>query len=354
MDERGKRFLFRLLETPSPSGYEAPVQEIVRAWAKEYADEVTTDVHGNVLAVLNPKGRPRVMLAGHCDQIGLMVRHIDDDGFLYIGSIGGCDTMVLLGQPVIVWTDQGPVNGVISRKPTHLLRDEERKKAPELRELWVDIGVRGKAEAERVVRVGDPITFKLEVREMRNGFINAPGIDDKVGAWVVMETLRLVAERGGTLRIALYVVSTVQEEVGLRGATTSAFGIDPHIGIAVDVTHASDHPAVDKREVGDIRMGKGPVIYRGPNINPIVFKKLVAAAEEEGISYQIAGSPRATPTDANVIQITRSGVATGLVSIPNRYMHTPVEMASLNDLSDAAKLLTAFVTRLNPDDDFTP
>lgn len=354
MHERGKGFFFRLLQTPSPSGYEERIQSVVRAWAKEYAEEVRTDLHGNVIAVLNPDGQPRVMLAGHCDQIGMLVQHIDEQGFLYVNPIGGFDMQVLIGQPVVVWTQKGAVNGVIARKPIHLLTEEERKQVPKFHEIWVDIGVKSGDEAKGLVRVGDPVTFALEVREMRNGLINAPGIDDKVGAWTVMEALRLLGEQKKELKAAVFSVSTVQEEVGLRGAITSAFGIAPQVGIAVDVTHATDHPATEKRQLGDIKLGAGPVIYRGPNINPVVFQRLVETAEREGIPYQLAGASRPTGTDANAIQISRSGVATGLISIPNRYMHSPVEMASLDDLANAAKLIAAFVLSLKPNDDFTP
>lgn len=354
VEERSKQFLFQLLQTPSPSGYEEPVQEIVRAWAKDYADEVRTDVHGNVIAAINPEGKPRVMLAGHCDQIGLMVQHIDDQGFLYVNPIGGFDMQVLIGQPVTVWTREGPINGIIARKPIHLLTEEERKQIPKFHEIWVDIGAKDGEEAKKKVKIGDIVTFKLEVREMSNGFINAPGIDDKVGAWTVMEALRLLSERRNELKAAVFAVSTVQEEIGLRGAITSAYGIAPDVGIAVDVTFATDHPNTDKRQVGDIKLGAGPVIYRGPNINPVVFRRLVETAERENIPYQLAGASRPTGTDANAIQISRSGVATGLISIPNRYMHSPVEMVALGDLENAAKLIAAFVASLSPEDSFIP
>lgn len=354
MHEKGKEFLFRLLRTPSPSGYEEPVQEVIRAWAKEFADEVKTDVHGNVIAELNPDGQPRVMLAGHCDQIGMMVQHIDEQGFLYVNPIGGFDMMVLIGQPVVVWTKEGAINGVIARKPIHLLTEEERRQIPKFHELWVDIGVKSGEEAKKSVRIGDPVTFALEVREMLNGLINAPGTDDKIGSWTVMEALRLVSERKDELKASVFAVSTVQEEVGLRGAITSAFRIAPQVGIAIDVTHATDHPSSEKRQQGDIKIGAGPVIYRGPNINPTVFRKLVEAGEREGIPYQLSGVSRPTGTDANAIQISRSGVATGLVSVPNRYMHSPVEVVSLDDLENAAKLIAAFIISLKPDDDFTP
>jgi endoglucanase len=345
-----------LLETPSPSGYEEAVQEIVFEWASKYADNVRKDVHGNVIAELNPSGHPRIMLAGHCDQIGLMVQHIDDNGYLFLSAIGGMDVAVLIGQRVVVWSRRNgklvAVHGVIARKPIHLLPEAEREKLPKVNELWVDIGVRSRREAEKLVSIGDPVTFELKFQMLRNNVFCASGLDDKVGTWVVMETMRLLS--GKKFEAALFAVSTVQEELGLRGARTSAFGINPHVGIAVDVTFASDHPEIDKRQVGDIKLHRGPVIYRGPNINPKVFDMLVSVARKKGIPFQVAGISRATPTDANVIQITRAGVATGLVSIPNRYTHSPVEVASLNDLENTSKLLAAFIQEVKHDTDFTP
>lgn len=349
-------FLRALLETPSPSGYEEPVQELVMGWASKYADNVRKDVHGNVIAELNPSGHPRIMLAGHCDQIGLMVQHIDENGYLFVSAIGGFDVAVLIGQRVVVWSKVGgkltPVHGVIARKPIHLLPEAERERLPKISDLWVDIGARSRREAERLVSIGDPVTFELKFQVMRNNAFCACGLDDKVGTWVVMETLRRLS--GKKFDAAVFAVSTVQEELGLRGARTSAFGIEPHVGIAVDVTFASDHPEIDRKQVGEIRLHRGPVIYRGPNINPKVFDMLVSAAKRKGIPYQIAGASRATGTDANAIQVTRAGVATGLISIPNRYMHSPVEVASLVDLENAAKLLAAFIQEVKSDSNFTP
>lgn len=349
-------FLRALLETPSPSGYEEPVQELVMEWASKYADNVRKDVHGNVIAELNPSGHPRIMLAGHCDQIGLMVQHIDENGYLFVSAIGGFDVAVLIGQRVIVWSKVGgkltPVHGVIARKPIHLLPEAERERLPRISDLWVDIGARNRREAERLVSIGDPVTFELKFQVMRNNAFCACGLDDKVGTWVVMETLRRLS--GKKFDAAVFAVSTVQEELGLRGARTSAFGIEPHVGIAVDVTFASDHPEIDRKQVGEIRLHRGPVIYRGPNINPKVFDMLVSVAKRKGIPYQIAGASRATGTDANAIQVTRAGVATGLISIPNRYMHSPVEVASLGDLENAAKLLAAFIQEVKSDSDFIP
>jgi len=345
-------FLQRLLMAPSPSGYERPVQDVIRSYVEEYADEVRTDLHGNVIAVKNPAGSPRLMLAGHCDQIGFCIQHIDPEGFLYFQTIGGWDPIILIGQPVMVWTDSGPVEGVVGRKPIHLLTEEERRQVPKLKDLWIDIGAKDADDAKQVVSIGDPVTLQLELRRHRNGMATATAMDDKAGLWVVMEAFRRASL--ATLHCALYVVSTVQEEVGLRGARTSAFDIDPQIGIAVDVTHATDCPTVDKKQEGDVRLGSGPVVYRGPNMNPVVVERLQDIAADSNIPFQMAAQGRPTGTDANVMQVSRAGVATGLVALPNRYMHSPVEMISLDDLDKSAELLAAFAASLEPDDDFTP
>jgi endoglucanase len=353
METEARDFLIRLLETPSPSGYEAPVQDVVREYVAGFADEVRTDLHGNVIASCNPDAPVRLLYAGHCDQIGLLVSHIDDHGFLYSQTIGGWDPQQLIGQRMTIWTDDGPVPGVIARKPIHLLTPEERKKVVETHELWLDIGASSKEEAAAAVRVGDPATLHLGFQEMRNGLANAPGMDDKTGLWVVIESLRRAAADGG-LRCHLHAVSTVQEEIGLRGARTSSFGVDPHVGVAVDVTHATDCPTVSKNQQGDVRLGKGPVISRGPNMNPGVTRRLIGIAEEHEIPFQLNAIARATPNDANSIQINRAGVATGLIGIPNRYMHSAVETVALDDLDRAADLLARFALALSADDDFTP
>ena len=352
MEQAAYAFFKTLLETPSPSGFEGPLQRIVRDYAGAFADDVRTDVHGNVMAVRNPDAPVRLMLAGHCDQIGLIVSHIDEKGFIYVLAVGGWDPQVLIGQRMTLWTQGGPVPGVIARKPIHLLSEEERKQVPKLKDLWVDIGAADKAEAESMVRIGDPVTVELVYRELPNGRIASPAMDDKCGLWVVMEALRRIdAEK---LNCAVYAVSTVQEEVGLRGARTSAFGIDPHAGIAVDVTHATDCPTIEKKEEGDVVLGGGPVVYRGPNMNPKLVDLLAAAGEENEIPCQWAACGRATPTDANAIQVNRAGVAAGLVSVPNRYMHSPVEMIATSDIDRAADLLARFAERVTPEVDFTP
>ena len=352
MDADALALFKTFLETPSPSGYESPLQDHVRRYAERFADKVTTDVHGNVMAVKNPGAPLRVMLAGHCDQIGLIVQHVDDDGFVYIRQIGGWDPMVLVGQRMSVWTASGPVFGVIARKPIHLLTEEESKKVPKLKDLWLDIGAANKEEAEKLLRVGDPITAELVYREMPNRRAVSSAMDDKCGMWVVMEALRRVEK--SKLDCALYAVSTVQEEVGLRGAQTSTFGIDPHVGVAVDVTFATDCPTIEKKEEGEVSLGKGPVVYRGPNFNHKVVQLLIQAADDNEIPYQLAAAGRPPGTDANVMQTSRAGVATGLVSIPNRYMHSPVEMISLDDIDKAANLLARFAEGLSEKTNFIP
>jgi len=352
MDKAPLEFFKKILETPSPSGFERPVQEIVRGYLKDAADRISTDLHGNVIAVKNPDAKLRLMLAGHCDQIGMLVQYIDAEGFIYAQTIGGWDPQILIGQPMTLWAANGPVNGIISRKAIHLLTDEERKQVVKLKDMWIDIGAKDKEDAQCVVRVGDPITMQLGLRMLRNDCAYATAMDDKSGLWAVAEAFRRAVKQ--PLDCSLYCVSTVQEEIGLRGAQTASFGIDPQVGIAVDVTHATDCPTVDKKQEGDVRLGGGPVIYRGPNMNPKVVERLVQVAEQNKIPFQMAASGRATGTDANAMQLNRAGMATGLVSIPNRYMHSPVEMISLLDIDATANLLAAFAGSLKATDDFTP
>src|SRR5262249_5263052 len=263
----------------------------VRDWARHYADEVRTDRHGNVIAVRHPSGPSdqRVMLAGHCDQIALMVQHVDEQGYLYVQPIGGSDIQVVLGPYLNLLTRTGPVTGVVARRAIHLMTPEERNKVPQCTDVWVDVGARDGKEARELVRHGDPVTFALGYRPLRSGLAAAPAMDDKVGVWVVMEALRLM--HGRELRVPVYCVSTVQEEVGLRGAPTSSYGITPTVGIAVDVCHATDTPGNDKKQLGEIKLGDGPVLYRGANINPHVHDRLEQAAAEREIAVQTRGVP---------------------------------------------------------------
>jgi len=345
-------FLEELVNAPSPSGFEQPAQAVLRAYVSQYADEVHTDVMGNVIAALNPQGKPRVMLAGHCDEIGFMVRYITDDGFLHFSPIGGVDAHLVPGQKVHVHTSRGSVLGVVGKKAIHLMEADERKKVLLFHQQWIDIGAPNRADAEKRVSIGDPITFAAHFDRLQRDLVVARGFDDKMGSFVVAEALRLASRM--KLKAALFAVSTVQEEVGLRGATTSAFSLNPDAAVAVDVTHGTDYPDADKKRFGEVKLGKGPVLHRGANMNPVVTQRLFAAAKKARLSHQTIGVPAASGTDAWAIQLARGGVATGLVSVPLRYMHTPIEVLHLKDLEAAAKLLTAFVADLTPAVSFIP
>jgi endoglucanase len=356
MEKASMNFLEQLLAIPSPSGFE---EEAVRAWSKyagKYADKVEKDVHGNAMAVLNEKGGPKVMLAGHIDEIGFMITYINDDGFLYFGQVGGHDRQIIQGMRVRIYTAKGPVFGLLGKKPVHLMRGDDSKKVPDMEDLWIDIGARNGKEAKKLIAIGDPLILDMEFMKMRNGFAVARGFDDRIGAFVAVEAMRILADSRPKPVAAVYAVATVQEEIGLRGAITSTFHIDPQVGVAIDVTHATDYPGASgcKSRVGDIKLGKGPVITRGPNINPKVYDRLVGAAKKKKIAVQIEAATGGTGTDANVMQVSKSGVATGLVSIPNRYMHTPCEMVSLDDVENAAKLLAAFIQDIGPRAGFIP
>jgi len=351
MEKKAFTFLKNFIETPSPSGYEATAQKVWAGYVKKYAS-ITKDVHGNCWGTINPKGAPRVMLAGHVDEIGLIVKYIDDNGFLYFGSIGGIDWNVMPGNRVNIHTEKGPILGVMGRKPIHLMKPEERKKGVDATKLWIDIGAKKKKEAEKLVAIGDPVTVAVGLEKLRNNRIASRACDDKAGSFIVARVLEILSKR--RIAASVFGVSTVQEEIGTRGAITSAFGINLDVGIAIDVCHASDQPTVDKKETGETKLGGGPVICRGPNINPIVYKHLVAAAKRKKIPYQLEAYGGVTPTDARAIQTTRSGVAAGLVSIPNRYMHTPVEIVSLDDLENCAKLLAEFIAAMPKKISFIP
>jgi endoglucanase len=354
MQKKDLQFLRDLVEAPSPSGFEQPAARLIRDRMSGVADSVETNVMGSVHALLegsDPEG-VSVMLAGHIDEIGMMVNYITSDGYVAFSAIGGVDAAVLPGMRVHVHCSDGPLLGVMGRKPIHLIEDDERKNVTKLEKLFIDVGFPAD-EVKKRIRVGDPITFGVGFEEFGDGLAVSRGFDDKMGAWISVRVLEEVKKAGGAAG-DLIVAGTVQEEVGLRGGITSAFSVDPLVGIAVEVCHATDYPDIDKRKHGEFEIGKGPVIARGPNINPVVFDRLVAAAEKAKVPYQIGAEPRGTGTDANAIQLSRGGKAAALVSIPLRYMHTPTEVLALKDLEAAVKLLTRFVLDLEPAVDFTP
>lgn len=354
MEKERIEFLRQYMETACPSGFEEGASRVWRKEADRFADRTWVDAHGNSFALVNEGGSPRVMLAGHADEIGLMITYIDDKGYLSFTGIGGWDPQVLPGQRVQIQGKDGAVLGVIGRKPIHLLKDDERKKVVKLEDLWIDIGAKDKEEAASLVEIGDPAVLDYSFAKLRHELVVARGFDDRVGAFVVLEAARLLVEMNP--KAAIYAVATVQEEVGLRGARTSAFGIEPQVGIAVDVGFATDTPGMEpeKKKVGEVTMGKGPIIARGPNINPALFKLFVETAKEKDIPYQLEGAPRGTGTDANAIQLTRAGVATGLISVPNRYMHSPCEVVHLGDLENIAKLIAYTVAKIDGTTNFIP
>ncbi len=352
MKKESLAFLEELMSVPSPSGFEQPGQKVIRKYLAGVADEIRTDVHGNVIAAINPQAETRVMLAGHVDEIGLMITHVTEKGYIHFASIGGVDAALVPGMRVHIHGRKGDVLGVIGKKPIHHMDEEDRKRVPKMRDLWIDIGAKDRKEVEKHCAIGDAVTFTYGYERLLNDMVVARGFDDRIGAFVVAEVLRTLA--GKKAPVGVFAVSTVQEEVGLRGARTSAFGIDPHAGIAVDVGFATDFPDADQRTYGEIYMGKGPILSRGGNINPVLGRLIEESADKGKIPYQVVGEPRATGTDANAIQLNRAGVAAALISIPNRYMHTPVEVVSLDDVSNAVKLIAATIMAMKPGMDFTP
>lgn len=351
MEKASKDFLARLLKESSPSGYENSAAAVWRGYAEKFSHDVRGDYHGNSYATLNPDGEVSIYMSGHIDEIGFMVKSITETGFLKISPVGGVDPHVVAGQRVYVYTKKGPIYGVLGRKAIHLLEADERKKVTEIKNMWIDIGAKDKKEAEKLVEIGDVATIAVGFEKLRKSIYVARGFDDRIGAFAVLEALRLLSkEMDFTHRVTS--VATVQEEIGVRGAITSTYQVNPQIGFAVDVTHTSDMPGVDKELFGDIKLGDGPVIARGPNINPRLFELLVKTAVDNKIPYKVIAESRGTGTDANAVQLSRGGVATALVSIPNRYMHTPVEVVSLDDVENCAKLLAKTIAAIKTDKDF--
>ncbi len=336
------QFLKQLLETPTPSGSETRGQLLVTKYMKQYADKVTMDVHGNVIGVLNPNAPVRVMLAGHCDEIGLMVQYISPEGYLTMSSLGGVNISLLQGERILIQTAKGPVPGVFGVKPIHLMSEEDRKKPANLiHELWVDIGAKDRKDAEKMVALGDVATINTGWIELGNGRIACRAFDNRIGAFIIADVLRLL--KGKKLNVAVHAVSTVQEEVGLRGAKTAAFSVDPHIGIAVDVGFATDFPGVNAKIVGEAKLGDGPILHPGPTYNPALLEMIKKTARKQKMSTQLQPEARGVSTDAFALMMTRGGVASALISVPSRYMHSPVETIALKDAEDTVKLIAATI-----------
>ncbi|MBM3826767.1 MAG: M42 family metallopeptidase [Verrucomicrobia bacterium] len=338
-------FLRELLEAKSPTGHEFAAQAVIDAYVEKSADKYERDALGNRIATLKGTGGPTLMFAGHIDEIGLIISHVDDRGFLYFEFLGGHDQVIPSGRRIHILTRQGPVLGVTGKRAVHLLSPEDRKRVPERHDMWIDIGVTSRTEAQGIVRIGDPAVYADGPEILRGSLGVARAFDDKAGAYVCMEAFRRVAK---DKRIAATVVSvaTTQEEIGTRGAQVAAQGLRPDVSITVDVGHATDHPDADNRKFGKFALSGGPIIGRGPNINPVVFDHLVKTAEDLEIPYQIQAESRPTGTDARAIQMANSGVACGLVSIPLRYMHTPGEVVDLKVVEQAVELLAGFARRV--------
>lgn len=356
MDDHSFSFLRKLLDVAAPSGFETPAARVWRAEAETFATDVDVDVSGNSYATVGTQGGPRIMLAGHVDEIGLMVTHVDEDGMLYVDGIGGWDPQVLVGQRIRFLTRKGDVVGVVGKKPIHLIKAEEKEKAVKIFDLWVDIGANDAADAtERGVRVGDPGVVDTQMVELGNRMIASRAVDNRIGAYVVLEVLRTLSQ-GDAPAALVTAVATTQEEIGYSGggARPSAYRLDPRIAIAVDLTFATDAPGVEKKQQGEHKIGSGPVLSRGSAIHPLMFERMAETAEREGIPYTIQASPRQTATDADAIYLQRAGVATSVISVPNRYMHSPNEVVSLDDVDATVALIAAFCRDIRDEDDFIP
>ncbi|MCL1880048.1 MAG: M20/M25/M40 family metallo-hydrolase [Actinomycetia bacterium] len=362
MNKKDQGFLQSLTEAPSPSGYEVPAAELLRQRLAASADQIETNVLGSVHATLKGRGAGlSVMIAGHIDEVGMMVKYIDDRGYISFDAIGGVDAAILPGLRVNVYaTGKGTggataaklLRGVIGRKPIHLIEPDERKTVTKIDKLFIDVGLSGE-EAKEQLRIGDAITYGVGFETFGDGYAVSRAFDDKVGVWIAARVLEEVKKAGGAVG-DLIAAGTVQEEIGLRGGTTSAYGLNPNIGIAAEAGHATDYPGIEKTRYGDAVCGNGPLIARGPNINPVLFERLLAAAEATDTPYQIGPEPRGTGTDANPFQLSRGGKVAGLISVPLRYMHTPTEVLKLDDLDHAVSILTRFVLDLDEQTDFTP
>jgi putative aminopeptidase FrvX len=348
-----RAFLHRLLDAPGPSGFETLAARCWHGEAETFADRVAVDVAGNSIAEVNPGGSPTILIDGHIDEIGVIVQYIDDDGFIYISPIGGWDPQVLVGQRIRFLAAGGDVIGVVGRKPVHLIDEDDRKKAAKFTDLWVDVGAKNRAEVEARLSLGDAGVIDSRAHDFPGNRIVSRSIDDRIGAFAAIEALRRYAEKPGSARVV--AAATTQEEIAWTGggALVAANAVRPHMAIVVDVTHATDSPTMEKKEIGDHRLGGGPVLGRGALLSPVVFELLRAAARARNIPFSVLAVGRDTSTNADAIHIAQEGVATALVSIPNRYMHSPNEMVSLDDVDSTAELIAEVCRMVDTKTDFT-
>lgn len=345
-------FLKRLLNTPSPSGHEIRGQRVWLEYAKQFADETFSDAYGNSVAVLNKGGSPRLMLAGHADEIAMAVNFINPEGFIYVRKLGGIDPAITRAQRVIVHTRKGPVKGVVGNVPPHLTKTEKDRKTPEIHDLFIDIGVGKKGEAEKLVQIGDPVTLEDTFDVLRGDLAVSRAFDNRVGTFAVIEALRVLKESKKKVQAEVCAVSNVMEEVGCLGARQIAYSLQPNIAVVVDVTHATDYPTVNQQMHGAIKIGAGPTLTHGGCNHSDVVERLEQAAKQEKIPLQHEAMSATSGTDTDVIFWTRGGIASALVSLPNRYMHSPVEVVSLKDLEQIPRLLAAFALTLKKGEQF--
>ena len=352
-DKNALKFFESLLSTVGPSGYEEEPAAVFRSYMSKFCDSVDTDVLGNTIGVLNAGAPFRVMLSGHYDEIGFQVVYIGDDGLIFFRPNGGIDKLNVPASEVEIKTAKGIVPGVIGKKPIHLLSAAEREKVVQLDDMWIDIGAQNRKEAESMVAIGDPIALRRNVRFMGKNRIMSKGLDDRIGAFVVAETMRALSKR--KLNVAVYGVGSVQEELGLRGVTTCSYAIDPMVGFGIDVGFATDLPDIPKKKLGDIRLGEGPILSHSADNNVVLGRMMRKTAADFKVKFQDSSSHRASGgTDTAAIQMTRAGVATALISIPNRYMHSPVEICDLRDVDGAVKILTETIASLTGKEQFRP
>lgn len=337
-------FLVDLLNARSPTGHEYEAQAVVDDYVEPKVDAYRSDTMGNRYATVNPNGDPRLLFAGHIDELGLIVTYINDQGFIYFDTLGGHDKTMISGRRVSILTKEGEIKGVTGKRAIHLMSAEDRKKVPETHEIWIDIGVNSREEAEKFVRIGDPAIYDQSFELIRGSVGVARAFDDKAGAYAVLEAVRRLSK--GKLNARVTAAATTQEEIGTRGAITAAYSENPDFAVAVDVGHATDSPDCDLRKYGNTKQGGGPIVCRGPNINPVIFDRIIECAEKNKIPYQLEADPRPTGTDARAIQVAQAGIATGLLSIPLRYMHTPSEMVDLEDIEHTVQLLVAVARSL--------
>ncbi|HEY2084002.1 MAG TPA: M42 family metallopeptidase [Verrucomicrobiae bacterium] len=353
MREQSVNFLRTLVNTPSPTGHEVRGQRVWLDYVKPFADETFSDAYGNCVAVLNKGGSPRLMLAAHADEIAMAVNYINDEGFIYVRKMGGIDAAITKAQRVVIHTRQGAVKGVVGNVAPHLMRgDDDKPKTPKIHDLFIDIGVSSRKDAEKLVRIGDPITLVDEFDLLRNDLAVARAFDNRIGTFAVAEALRLLKESKGKIAAEVCAVSNVQEEVGLLGARQIAYSLKPDIALVVDVTHATDYPTVSKAQHGDVKVGDGPAVTHGGCNHPDVVARLESVAKAKKIPLQHEAMSSTSGTDTDVIFWTRGGIASALISLPNRYMHSPVEVVSLKDLEHIPELLASFAHSLKAGEEF--